>query len=92
MNWKGRSPYSCLEFHEWSRFVVTMSVGGTERGSSLTFPYNPGSNLPTMIRTAPTIVGITFPNTEVLGDGHSVHTYMSVADETNVGNSTMVPI
>ena len=52
-------------------------------GSVLHFPYNATNNLPLMLPTEPSHVGLTFDDATVLGDGHSVHNYMSVADESN---------
>ena len=52
-------------------------------GSLLHFPYNANNNLPLMLPAEPHHVGLTFDDATALGDGHSVHNYMSVADETN---------
>ena len=52
-------------------------------GSLLHFPYNTNNNLPLMLPTEPCHIGLTFDDATVLGDGHSVYNYMSVADESN---------
>ena len=52
-------------------------------GSRLQFPYNTNNNLPLMLPAEPHHIGLTFDDASTLGDGHSVHNYMSVADETN---------
>ena len=52
-------------------------------GSLLQFPYNTNNNLPLMLPVEPHHIGLTFDDVSTLGDGHSVHNYMSVADETN---------
>ena len=52
-------------------------------GSTLQFPYNTNSNLPLMLPAPPNHIGLTFDDACTLGDGHSVHNYMSVADESN---------
>ena len=52
-------------------------------GSLLHFPYNANNNLPLMLPVEPHHVGLTFDDITALGDGHSVHNYMSVADESN---------
>ena len=52
-------------------------------GSTLQFPYNTNSNLPLMLPALPHHIGLTFDDACTLGDGHSVHNYMSVADESN---------
>ena len=52
-------------------------------GSLLQFPYNTNNNLPLMLPAEPHHIGLTFDDASTLGDGHSVHNYMSVADETN---------
>ena len=51
--------------------------------STLQFPYNTNSNLPLTLPALPNHIGLTFDNACILGDGHSVHNYMSVADESN---------
>ena len=52
-------------------------------GSLLQFPYNTNNNLPLMLPAESHHIGLTFDDASTLGDGHSVHNYMSVADETN---------
>ena len=52
-------------------------------GSLLQFPYNSNNNLPLMLPAEPHHLGLTFDDATTLGDGHSVHNYMSVADESN---------
>ena len=52
-------------------------------GSLLQFPYNANNNLPLMLPAEPHHIGLTFDDATALGDGHSVHNYMSVADESN---------
>ena len=52
-------------------------------GSTLQFPYNNNSNLPLMLPALPNHIGLTFDDACTLGDGHSVHNYMSVTDESN---------
>ena len=52
-------------------------------GSLLQFPYNANNNLPLMLPALPHHIGLTFDGASTLGDGHSVHNYMSVADKSN---------
>ena len=52
-------------------------------GYLLQFPYNSNNNLPLMLPAEPHHLGLTFDDATTFGDGHSVHTYMSVADESN---------
>ena len=52
-------------------------------GSLLQFPYNSNNNPPLMLPAEPHHLGLTFDDATTLGDGHSVHNYMSVADESN---------
>ena len=52
-------------------------------GSLLHFPSNVNNNLPLMLPAEPCHVGLMFDDAMVLGDGHSVYNYMSVADESN---------
>ena len=49
----------------------------------LQFPYNSNNNLPLMLQAEPHHIGLTFDDATTLGDGHSVHNYMSAADESN---------
>ena len=52
-------------------------------GSLLQFPHNANNNLPLMLPMEPHHISLTFDDASTLGDGHSVHNYMSVADESN---------
>ena len=52
-------------------------------GSLLHFPYNTNNNLPLMLPVEPCHIGLMFDDAMVLGDGHSMYNFMSVADESN---------
>ena len=58
-------------------------------GSLLQFPYNTNNNLPLMLPAVPHHISLTFDDASTLGDGHSVHNYMSVADESNQNLTSM---
>ena len=51
--------------------------------SPLQFPYNANSNLLLMLPALPHHIRLTFDDATTLGDGHSVHNNMSVADKSN---------
>ena len=74
-------------FREKQRGKLTLEHSSTTMqlhdGSTLQFPYNTNSNLPLMLPALPNHIGLTFDDACDLGDGHSMHNYMSVADESN---------
>ena len=74
-------------FHEQQKGHLQLDHSRTtlelHDGSLLHFPYNANNNLPLMLSAEPCHVGLTFDDATVLGDGHSVYNYMSVADESN---------
>lgn len=49
----------------------------------VSFPYNGSNNLPQIGPTCAFQIGLSFEDACLLGDGHSVRTFMSVANETN---------
>jgi hypothetical protein len=50
-------------------------------GSTMEFPYNPGNNLPIMLRDNPTMAGMTCSDAVFLEQHYS--SFMSVAEQTN---------
>ena len=65
------------------RFDHSSTTLQLHNDSLLQFPYNANNNLPLMLQPEPHHIGLTFDDATTLSDGHSVHNYMSVADESN---------
>ena len=72
-------------FQEQQKGHLTLDHSSTtlqlHSGSTLQFPYNTNSNLLVMLPALPNHIGLTFDDACTLGDGHSVHNYMSVDDK-----------
>ena len=80
------SPQTYFQENDAGRFVMEArrTILTLADGSEIEFPYNPGSNLPLMLPAgSPSMVGMTWEDTAMLADGHSVGNYMSVAAEIN---------